>query len=307
MNLREKLLKKYPQLNKKTVELVIKKIKATKKNQRGDGFIDKTVNKAVSLYNKALFRKKDKRDHKLKDGELHALFVNEKGALTRAKFAGPGTDLVGNLKELMKANNDNISLAVADENFVSDADKVSLAHDIRYTVTKDPKEVREADRKFVNKLKDNMKKAGVFSPRVIFNNFGAYAGVRGKMALEDLKLIKKGAFASGDISKLPEKDQELIKNTLAHLEMQGYGHVSKSVFEEFLANNITTLRQIPSSLFKAMDKAIQEEKENPKNRPLRNKAKGKSPWSAHVHAYAKEHNLSYREAIPGARKTYKKK
>lgn len=264
MKLEDKLLKKYPQLNKKTVALVIKKVKSTPKNQRGAGFLDRIVNKAVDLYNTALRKKKDKRDRQLKDGETHALFFNDDGAIVRARFAGPNTKLVENLKEMVDANNDNISLAIADENFVSDSDKVALAHDIRYTLSDDPEKVREADLKFVNKLKENMKRSGG-SPKVIFNNFVPYSGVRGKMLMEDTGLIKKGSFATGGIEKYPKEEQQLLTDTLKHLEMQGYGKRTTAI-NKFLKENSAALLGVSGAVIASLIGAAVLDKQNEKNK-----------------------------------------
>lgn len=254
--------------------------------QKGNGFLDKIVNKTVDAYNSILRHKKDPRDHVLKDGEKHLLFLNDKGALTRAQFAGPGSDVVGNLKELLKKNNNEIALAIADDNFVSDADKVALTHDIRYSIRTDPEEVRKADLKFVNKLKDNMKKAGLRNPRIIFNNAGAYAGVRSKMIAEDTGLIKKGSLA-GKIEGLPKEDEQLLEDTLAHLEMQGYGKRT-DILRKYIENN--------GKLQKGG---------NPKNRPIRKK-KRESAWIKHVRAYAKKNDMNYGDAMSKAGASYKK-
>lgn len=82
----------YPQLNDESCKICVKeitRISKTKEGQQvGSGFFDRIVNKVVKTYNKIRGKKQDKRDHKLKDGEVHAVFKNKDGALVRAQFAG---------------------------------------------------------------------------------------------------------------------------------------------------------------------------------------------------------------------------
>lgn len=222
----KQLLKKYPQLNDESAYLVVKRLKrARRQGQTGDGIVDKTVNTVVKLYNLAKFKRKDPRDHKLEDGEIHAVFLNKDGALARAQFAGPGTNLLGNLKKIMEKNENNISMTLQDKNFVSDTDKVALAHDIRYQLFgKDKDKVRDADNKFTNKLKSNIKNSKLLDiPRTVVNTLPSLAGVAGKVAAEKVGLIREGSFATGEVEKLSKDDKKLLEDVESHLSMQGYG------------------------------------------------------------------------------------
>jgi len=210
----DKLLKNYPQLDKKTAKIVLDKCR--KQKLKGKGVLDSLVNKVVTAYNKVRDKKQDKRDHVLKDGEKHAVFKNKDGALVRAQFAGPGTDLVGNLKTLMKKNENNISLALKKDNFVSEVDKIALTHDIRYGLYgKDPKKIREADKKMIsriNEIKDE--------PR--FNTLPSKLGIQAKILGETTGILARDQFTKGTADMSP-KDEALVRSALEHLEMQGYG------------------------------------------------------------------------------------
>lgn len=210
-----KLLKNYPALNEKTAKIVLKKCDTCK--LKGKGMLDKLVNKTVSAYNALRKKKPDKRDHILKDGEKHAVFMNKKGALVRAQFAGPGTDLTGNLKTLLKKNKNNISLALQKDNFVSDVDRIALAHDARYALYgKDKDKIRAADKKMISKIND-------IKDESRFNTLPSKLGIKAKILGEDFGFLKRDQFT--DVNTMTDEDTLLVQNTLDHLEMLGYGRI----------------------------------------------------------------------------------
>lgn len=218
MALEDKLLKHYPKLNKKTVKIVSRKMKKDKIS--GKGAIDKVVNAIVTKYNKLRGKKQDKADHVLKDGEKHVIFKNKDGALVRGQFAGPGTDLVGNLRKLLKDAGGDISVALQKDNFVSDVDRIALLHDSRYALEgADPDRVRRADEKMVEKIKD-AEKAGESR----FNTLPSKLGIQAKIKLSDLGLMDKGAFAlGGSLEDMTDEEIAMVQSAVDHLEMMGYG------------------------------------------------------------------------------------
>ena len=261
------IMKKYPQLNDDSAELVMKVVdKTPKKEMKGKGMFDKIVNKTVKLYNKVRGKKTDPRSHVLKEGERHAILMDKNGGLAGAKFIGPNTDLRGNLNELLEKHGGNISLALADKNFVAKSDKVAAAHDLRYQLyANQPKKVRDADERMVRRLKELKKNKEDKN----FNINPALLGIAGKMKLEDKGIMKKGSFATDPYTDVTPKEQKLWEKAEEHLRMQGYG-------------------------------------DNPKGRPKRRKP-STSPWVVHVKAYAEKHGLTYRESMSAARESYHKK
>lgn len=132
--------------------------------------------------------------------ELHApLWVN--GRLRKANYMGPGTDLITRLRQGSQP--------------ISGADKVSKAHDLRYTLANGNAALeRKADEIMIAKLKD---------PKVDnkFNRMMGSVPIRAKVALEN-----KGLFPKGHMSKGPELsalDRELVEVNLDQLAMEGYG------------------------------------------------------------------------------------
>ena len=132
--------------------------------------------------------------------ELHApLWVN--GRLRKASFMGPGTDLITRLRQGSQP--------------ISGADKVSKAHDLRYTLANGNAALeRKADEIMIAKLKD---------PKVDnrFNRMMGSVPIRAKVALEN-----KGLFPKGHMSKGPELsalDKELVETNLDQLAMEGFG------------------------------------------------------------------------------------
>ena len=132
--------------------------------------------------------------------EMHARLWAD-GGLRKASYMGPGTDLIGRLRRGDKP--------------ISGADKVSQAHDIRYTLANgDRAAERKADEIMVAKLKDSS----------VDNRFNRAMGsipIRAKMAAEN-----KGVFPKGYMSKGPAlsaEDRELVSTNLDALEMEGFG------------------------------------------------------------------------------------
>ena len=217
------LMKKYRHLSQLEAEIIHQVIKTTPKEQKGKGFVDKTVNKFTKIYNKLRGKKEDPRRHELKDGEKHAIFMNEEGALVPATFAGPGSDTYGNLKELIKKHG-SLAEALNKKNFVSETDRGgALIHDIRYDLySGDAKKIREADEKFLKTLEKVRKE----EKNGTFNVSASYAGIKGKVLAENAGILDRNKFSGNKVKPLMDEDPEkykLFKDVEAHLEMQGYG------------------------------------------------------------------------------------
>jgi hypothetical protein len=151
------------------------------------------------------------RGNKLYYGEKHAILKNEQGKLIPAYFMGPGTKLHERLK-----NND-------DKKIFSKSDKTSLAHDLRYYLSNENQDIRNADLKMISKLED-LKKNKLDSNWNI--NQGLY-GIKAKVWAEDKLKIPKEKFTTfGDWKNDTQENQDIARNKLKELEQEGYGHPS---------------------------------------------------------------------------------
>lgn len=205
-------------------------------NQRAGGWYDRAVNYLTNNRNP------------LRDGEKHNILYTKDGFMP-GSYIGPGTDIVGKLRDGIEP--------------VSQVDKVAQAHDIRYSLySGDPDKIRESDHKMLNKLDEIQKNKGDYK-------FNIYQGklLRGKLIAEDLGLAGSNTFT--DTTSRPDpKDVPILEAKLKQLEMQGYGQHGKG----------------------------------------RSKTSGQyTSWKSHVAAYMKAHpGLSYKQALKGASKTYRK-
>jgi hypothetical protein len=72
-------------------------------------------------------------------GEMHATLRDSKGKKRVASYMGPGTQVVKRIKR--------------GDMPVSDIDRVSQSHDIRYSLAKNSADIREADRRMIKRAK----------------------------------------------------------------------------------------------------------------------------------------------------------
>jgi hypothetical protein len=219
------------------------RIKVKRKN--GKGAIDKTVNKVVEKYNNVRGKKQDKRDHVLKNGENHVIFKNKDGALVRGQFAGPGTDLVGNLKKLLDEAGGSYDKALSKNNFVSDVDRISLLHDSRYALEgADPERVRRADEKMVSKIQD-AEKAGESK----FNTLPSKLGIQAKIKLSDWGIMKKDAFAQGgSLDDMTAEEIAMVQGAVDWMEQKGYGKIRPMRGGSITGNDMDITKDIEKML-----------------------------------------------------------
>lgn len=166
-----------------------KKPKKKVKKQKGNGLYQTISNKLLGS--------------DLGKNELHAPQKTAKG-WTMGAYIGPNTDVYNNIRKGKKP--------------VSETDKVSLAHDLRYGLSRSTDAIRQADLKMVNKLKEIKKNKKDYKINIALGSIP----IRAKMKLEDLGIMKKGSFG-GDLKGVEPENQELAEKTLKDLEMQGYG------------------------------------------------------------------------------------
>ena len=185
----------------------------------GSGLFSSGLNLVKDVGNRLSGKKKVKKwDYKPKKGENHALFrVN--GVLYRAFFAGPGTHILDNVKELVDRNKNNVSLAVKSDNFASETDREGLAHDIRYALADgDINNVRAADLKFISVLKRLIKEG---EPQI--NVQPSLKAIQAKVSLEKSGALDPKKFIDEKVEPMDSNDEALLQNVLDHLEMQGFG------------------------------------------------------------------------------------
>jgi hypothetical protein len=174
-------------------------IKSKSKKLKGKGIYDKTVNYFTGS--------------NLKDGEMHAVIYDPKAKkYTTANYTGPGTKLLERLK-------------AGDQPKVK-SDKVSQAHDIRYTLSKDIEGIKNADSKMVNKLKELQKNKEDSN----FNIIPAKLGIQANQVLAKVlptkyfdKFVNYMTDYKSANDKLSSEDKKLLESKLSELENEGFG------------------------------------------------------------------------------------
>jgi hypothetical protein len=166
--------------------------KQQKNSISGGGWYDKTVNYLLP-----------NAKNKLRNNERHAILFTKNG-FEPASFMGPGTDVIGKIRDNVQPLNKS--------------DRVSMAHDLRYSLSSNADGVRAADLKMVKKLNEIQKNKGDYK----FNILMGKLPIQAKMKMEDLGIVGKQAFAS--YGGLEADDIPIAKAKLKELEKEGYGH-----------------------------------------------------------------------------------
>jgi hypothetical protein len=131
-------------------------------------------------------------------GEKHIpLYIN--GKFVSANFAGPGTHVEERLRRGDKP--------------LTETDKISLAHDLRYSLATSGQQISTADRMMVNKL-------GTVTDHA-FNKYPSKLAIGAKYHAE--KLFGTKYPNKADLANNPDKDNTFLKNKLSELEQEGYG------------------------------------------------------------------------------------
>ena len=191
-------------------------------NQGGKGFTSiigkltsllpvKKIGQSVAATISNAFPDSDENARNIFPGENHAIVKLPNDKFGRANYTGPGTRVIERLRR-------------GDPPRVL-SDKVSKAHDIRYTLADSIHNVREADLKMLSSLK-RLSQEG--SDRSI-NIAPAMLGIRGKIALEDFGLLSRDAFVDTSVKQTPA-DEKLLRDELWNLEQEGFGNLSKGSF-----------------------------------------------------------------------------
>ena len=162
-----------------------------RKKQTGKGAYDKTVNFITRNRNP------------LYSGEQHTILYTKDG-FKPASYMGPKTQLLKRLKSGSKP--------------VSESDKISMIHDIRYTLSKNADDVRKANLKMLETLDRTAKNKADYR----YNIALAKGGIKAKVVLEDKFKVPRTFFTTfgGDY---PEEDRKIMEDTLKEYEQLGYG------------------------------------------------------------------------------------
>jgi hypothetical protein len=164
-----------------------------KKALKGRGLYQKTVNKLFGA--------------KLGKDEYHPPVWTKKG-VQFPSFLGPGTNIYDNIRKGKKP--------------INEVDRISMAHDLRYSRATNSAQVRDADLRMLKKIKEVRKNKGDYKINLLIGEIP----IRAKMMAEDLGITRKGLFA--DMKGVPEEHKKLNESELAKLELKGYGRKGKS-------------------------------------------------------------------------------
>lgn len=147
------------------------------------------------------FGNSDENARPLYSGEKHAFIKLPNGKVGRANYMGPGTHLIERLKRGDVPR--------------TEVDKVSQAHDIRYGLGKNFDDVRKADMRMINKVRQLTASGGDSK----FNTRQANLIVA-KTKLEDFG-VRRDRFAT--FGGIEPEDREIAEAKLRELEQEGYG------------------------------------------------------------------------------------
>jgi hypothetical protein len=138
-------------------------------------------------------------------GEKHAILVLKNGKNGVANYMGPDTKIVERLKRGDPPR--------------TEVDEISKAHDIRYALAKNNKDIRKADDIF-SKAVRNTEKRGTDNPRNILLS----KAITAKKYAEDIGFLSKDAFSGNLKGKVvSDADRIVLMSNLGGLAQKGYG------------------------------------------------------------------------------------
>ena len=140
-------------------------------------------------------------------GEQHGIIKLENGTYSRANYMGPNTNLYRRLKDDIKP--------------LSEVDKISKAHDLRYALAYDENSLRNADKKFIDKLNEVKK-----NKQDKYINIKQAELIKAKRFAEDINLLKKDAYGSNFVQPTG-KERDQYMTSLQAIQQEGYGKKDK--------------------------------------------------------------------------------
>ena len=146
-------------------------------------------------------------------GERHAILQLPNGKYGVANYMGPGTEV---MKRLRRGDPPRTL-----------SDKTAMRHDIDYAIASASKDkatqnrmIRDADKRMVR----NLNRIALEGTDAQKNIFQGRRLIQGKMAMEDVGLMKKGSFG-GPLEKINNQDMILLKSSRNALAQEGYGNL----------------------------------------------------------------------------------
>lgn len=136
--------------------------------------------------------------------ERHTPLITDQGVKI-AEYAGPGT----HIKYRLENNIEPLTLV----------DKISKAHDLRYSLSKNIDDVRYADNKMISKL-DEIDKKGLDYK---LNVKAVKTAMKAKRLFEDVGVWEKGSYSDMKGAQLNENDKRLFETELNKLVQEGFG------------------------------------------------------------------------------------
>lgn len=173
---------------------------------KGKAVADKVANFATGDVGTAILNALPSSDENARPqfaGEKHGILKLPNGKYGRASYMGPGTQIEKRLKRGDPPR--------------TDADKVAMAHDIRYAVGRSQDDIRKADNIMVKTLKDIEKRKS----DNVFNTQIGMRMIQAKILGEKTGVLKHGQLAN--FGGIDEKDRPMLEGKLKELEQQGYG------------------------------------------------------------------------------------
>lgn len=142
-------------------------------------------------------------------GEMHVPLALPNGKTGQANFMGPGTKV---LQRIERGDPPR-----------TEVDKISRAHDLRYTLAQSMEDIREADNKMIRKVDETQAQGKDSTQNIVLAN-----AIRAKAFAEDIGALDKEAFARNTSRTYEERgysDSQVstLKNELASMEQEGYG------------------------------------------------------------------------------------
>lgn len=189
-----------------------------KKTQTGKGMYDKTVNKLTGS--------------KLRDGEKHPIMYVD-GKFKPGEFLGPGSHVLSKVKEGKKRG-------------ISPVDSVAYRHDLAYSLSKNKKDVRDADLHML-KVLDAIQKDKKDSK---FNIYQGKVGIKSKIFLEDKLGVKPERFTSFGDEGYTKKEKDMMQKQMDELTQAGYGKGAKKKKNPWLTHVAKYRKEHPKLSYK---------------------------------------------------------
>ena len=138
------------------------------------------------------------------EGEKHIPLYTDKGFKV-AQFTGPQTQVIKRLKRGNKG--------------ITDVDRTSKVHDVMFSLSETPDDVRKADLRMLKNLEKIEKNKSDYW----VNIQAAKRGIQAKLKGEQLGFLQEGSFSSMKGKELSDEDRAILVSNLNYMTQLGYG------------------------------------------------------------------------------------